>query len=140
MKDNKLHIRHVQTGDKQFWFSLDKHFSESEFVKKVRDKQGYIITIDNHAIGLLRYNLFWDNTPFCTLLYIDEKFQRNGYGKILMGFWENEMKALGYDWLLVSTQSDENAQNFYRAIGYKDCGCLIAPGQPMEIFLGKHLK
>lgn len=140
MKDNNLQIRHVETKDKEFWFSLDKHFSEKEFEKKVRDKQGYILFADNLPIGILRYNLFWDNTPFCTLLYIAEKYQRSGYGKMLMNFWENEMKALGYDWLLISTQSDENAQHFYRALGYEDCGCLIAPDQPMEIFLGKHIK
>lgn len=57
-----------------------------------------------------------------------------------MNFWENEMRAHDYDWLLISTQSDENAQHFYRALGYEDCGCLIASEQPMEISLGKHLK
>ena len=140
MKGNNLQIRHVQANDKAFWFSLDKHFSETEFDKKVRDGQGYVLTVDNCPVGILRYNLFWDNTPFCTLLYIAEKFQRSGYGKRLMDFWESEMKALGYDWLLVSTQSDENAQHLYRAIGYADCGSLIAPDQPMEIFFGKWLK
>lgn len=139
MKDNNLQIRHVQANDKEFWFSLDKHFSKTEFDKKVRDKQGYVLTADNCPVGILRYNLFWDNTPFCTLLYIDDKFQRNGYGKELMSFWESEMKALGYEWLLVSTQSDESAQHFYRAIGYSDCGSLIAPDQPTELFLGKRL-
>lgn len=137
---NNLQIRHVQDNDKQFWFSLDKHFSESEFEKKVRDKQGYVLTVDNRPIGLLRYNLFWDNTPFCTLLFIDGNYQRKGFGKALMEYWEAEMQSLGYEWLLVSTQSDENAQHFYRALGYDDCGCLIVPDQPMEIFLSKYLK
>lgn len=141
MKNNKsIEIRYVQDSDKGFWFSLDRHFSEKEFEKKVRDRQGYVLFADNLPIGILRYNLFWDNTPFCTYLYISEKYQRNGYGKKLMNFWENEMKARNYDWLLISTQSDENAQHFYRSLGYEDCGCLIAPDQPMEIFLGKHLK
>lgn len=58
---------------------------------------------------------------------------------MLMNFWENEMKKLGYTWLLVSTQSDEDAQYFYRAIGYLDCGNLLAPNQPMELFLSKSL-
>ena len=140
MNNKDIQIRHVQASDKEFWFTLDKHFSETEFEKKVRDKQGYVLTINGSAIGLLRYNLVWDNTPFCTLLYVDNKFQSKGYGKRLMSFWENEMKALGYDWLLVSTQSDESAQHFYRAIGYSDCGGLLAPDQPMEIFLGKRIK
>ncbi len=141
MKNNKsIKICYVQSSDKEFWFSLDKHLSEIEFYKKVRDKQGYVLFADNLPVGILRYNLFWDNTPFCTLLYISEKYQKNGYGKKLMNFWESEMLSLGYDWLLVSTQSDESAQHFYRALGYKDCGNLLAPDQPMELFLGKHLK
>ena len=137
MQNADLFIRYVQDSDKEFWLSLDKHISEAEFEKKVRDRQGYILLCKNRPIGLLRYNLFWDNTPFCTLLYIDKKYQRKGYGRLLMEFWENEMCALGYKWLLVSTQSNESAQHFYRAIGYRDCGRLNAPNQPTELFLGK---
>lgn len=136
---NKTNIRYVKKGDKQFWFSLDNHLSAEEFEKKVRDKQGYVILENNRPIGILRYNLFWDNTPFCTLICIENAFRQKGYGKALMNFWEGEMHALGYDWLLVSTQSDENAQHFYRALGYQDCGCLIAPNQPMELFLSKRM-
>ncbi len=134
-----VEIRYVQDGDKEFWFSFDKHISESEFEKKVRDKQGYVLFADNLPVGILRYNLFWDNTPFCTLLYIAESFRSSGYGTKLMNFWESEMLSLGYDWLLVSTQSDETAQYFYRTLGYRDCGSLLAPNQPLELFLGKHL-
>ncbi len=133
-------IRHVNKKDRKFWKSLDKHLSEAEFDKKVRDKQGYVISENGQPIGILRYNLFWDNTPFCTLLYIDEKYRNRGYGKSLMQFWENEMRSLGYDWILVSTQSDETAQHFYRKLGYRDCGELSAPDQPIELFLSKSPK
>ena len=75
----------------------------------------------------------------CTLLYIDEKYRRKGYGRALMDFWRKEMTTPGYGWVLVSTQSDENAQHFYRAPGYEDCGYLIAPAQPAEMFFGKRL-
>ncbi len=138
--DKNIKIRYVQNSDKEFWFSLDKHLSETEFEKKVRDKQGYVLFADELPIGILRYNLFWDNTPFCTLLYISEKYRRNGYGKKLTEFWENEMLSLGYDRLLVSTRSDENAQHFYRALGYLDCGGLLAPDQPTELFLDKRFE
>lgn len=137
---NKILIRHVQESDKDFWFSLDKHLPTAEFDKKVRDGQGYVIFSENRPVGILRFNLFWDNTPFCTLLYVDGKFQGKGYGKALMNFWERDMAALGYDWVLVSTQSDETAQHFYRKLGYKDCGSLLPPSQPTELFLGKSIK
>ncbi len=45
MKNNfNLQIRHVEIADKDFWFSLDKHMSAVEFSKKVRDKQGYVLS------------------------------------------------------------------------------------------------
>lgn len=60
-----IEIRYVENGDKDFWFSMDKHLPESEFEKKVRDQQGYVLLADGVKAGILRYNLFWDNTPFC---------------------------------------------------------------------------
>ncbi len=44
-----------------------------------------------------------------------------------------------FDWVLVSTQKNENAQYFYRAIGYIDCGNLTAPDQTVELLLNKRL-
>ena len=134
-------IRYVEMYDKEFWYSLDKHISESEFEKKVRDKQGYIFLEDDKPVGLLRYNLFWDNTPFCTMLFIDWNKQKRGYGKELIEYWEKDMKVQGFNIVLTSTQVDETAQHFYRKLGYKDCGGLIIniPNyeQPMEMFLIK---
>ena len=136
-----IEIRYVQIKDKEFWFSLDKHMSEQEFNNKVRDNRGYVILKDNKPIGLLRYNLFWDNTPFCNLIYINGDFQGKGFGKKLIQHWENDMKSQGYGMLLTSTQVDEDAQHFYRKLGYKDCGGLIIDNpkyeQPMELFLSK---
>ena len=51
------------------------------------------------------------------------------------------MKLQGYGMLLTSTQVDEEAQHFYRKLGYKDCGGFVidVPGyeQPMEMFMIK---
>lgn len=79
-------IRYVHADDKKFWYRLDKHLPETEFMNKVRDKRGYVLLEDNIPIGLLRYNLFWDNTPFCTMLFIDWEYQHRGYGKVLMEY------------------------------------------------------
>ena len=136
-----IEIRYVRTEDKEFWYSLDKHLSEQEFINKVNHKQGYILLDDNKPIGLLRYNLFWDNTPFCTMLFIDWNYQGKGHGKSLIEYWESDMKSLGYVILLTSTQVDEEAQHFYRKLGYKDCGGFVINipkyEQPMEMFLIK---
>lgn len=138
-----LEIKYVEEINKEFWYSLDKHLPESEFAKKVRDKQGYVLFDDGIAVGLLRYNLFWDNTPFCTMLFVDWSQQKKGYGRTMMQFWEEDMKKQGYGMVMTSTQVDEEAQHFYRKLGYKDCGGFTVdiPGfeQPMEMFMSKGL-
>ncbi len=136
-----LEIRYVQLEDKEFWYSLDKHLPEAEFIYKVRDKEGYVLLDSEKPIGILRYNLFWDNIPFCTILYVDGSHHGKGYGKALMEHWEKEMKEQGYGMIMTSTQVDESAQHFYRKLGYRDCGSLIIDiperAQPMEMFMIK---
>ena len=125
-------IRYVIGTDKAFWFTLDSHMSEAEFELKVRDKRGYVISDGSTPIGILRYNLFWDNTPFLTLIYIEDAYHGKGFGKQSMLFWENEMRELGYKMVMTSTQVDEQAQHFYRKLGYMDRGSLCLDGTPFE--------
>jgi ribosomal protein S18 acetylase RimI-like enzyme len=127
-----LEIRYVTDTDRAFWFTLDKHLSEQEFELKVRDKRGYVISVDGSPIGVMRYNLFWDNTPFLTLIYIADAYHKKGYGKQGMLYWENEMRELGYKMVMTSTQVNEQAQHFYRKLGYKDRGSIFLDGTPYE--------
>lgn len=136
-------IRYVEDQDKEAWYNLDKHLPLSVFDEKVRCRQGYVCIEDEKIIGVLRYNLFWDNTPFCTTLFIEDGYRDCGYGKLMMEHWEQEMRSQGYGMLMTSTQVDENAQHFYRKLGYKDCGGFVVdvPGyeQPMEMLMIKAL-
>lgn len=136
-----IDIRYVQQEDRDFWYSLDRHLPGPGFDDKVSAKRGYVLLDEDTPIGLLRYNLFWDNTPFCTMLSIVPDHQGKGYGRMLMEHWEMDMKAQGYGMLLTSTQVNEEAQHFYRRLGYKDSGGLVIdiPGyeQPMELFMIK---
>ena len=134
-------IRYVELDDKKRWYELDQHLPEEIFAEKVRTNQGYVLVEDGVGIGILRYNLFWDNTPFCTMLFIDDGYRGKGYGKQMMEYWEQDMKTKGYGMLMISTQVDEDAQHFYRKLGYKDAGGFIVdvPGfeQPMEMIMIK---
>ena len=95
---------------------------------------------DDTFIGWLRFNLFWDNIPFMNMLYLLENYRKKGYGSQLVNFWENEMFKNKYKMVLTSTQSNEQAQFFYRKIRYVDCGSLLLPDEPLEIFLLKNLE
>lgn len=138
-----MNIRYVTATDRTFWYGLDRHLPAAEFDKKVRDAMGYVLTVDDHPIALLRYNLFWDNTPFCTLLYVEDTARGRGLGKALLAHWEMDMKAKGYGVVMTSTQVDEGAQHFYRKLGYQDAGGFVLniPGyeQPMELIMVKEI-
>ncbi len=138
-----IKIKYVEQKDRSFWFSLDKHLSEAEFDNKVQTKRGYVLFENENPVGILRYHLFWDNTPFCSLLFIASSYQKQGYGRMLMKYWEDDMKSQGYGMTMTSTQVDEEAQFFYRKLGYKDCGSLIIDipkyAQPMELIMIKKI-
>ncbi|MDR2940184.1 MAG: GNAT family N-acetyltransferase [Clostridiales bacterium] len=138
-----VRIRYVLENDKPFWVALDKHMGENELQLKIRDRRGYIISDDDKPIGVMRYNLFWDNTPFLTLIHIESGYHKKGFGKQALLLWENEMRGLGYKMVMTSTQVDEQAQHFYRKLGYLDKGCLVLDNtpfeQPQEMFMIKVL-
>lgn len=136
-------VRCVTEADRDFWFSLDRHLSADGFARKVRDRTGYVLTADGQAAGILRWSLFWDSIPFCGMLQIVPGKRRRGFGRALAARWERDMAERGHDLALTSTQADEDAQHFWRALGYSDCGALTLPFpghfQPTELILGKQL-
>jgi ribosomal protein S18 acetylase RimI-like enzyme len=118
----------------------DRHISESLIQAKIRAKEIYILRDENDInIGWMRFGYFWDNTPFMNMLWIVEQHQGKGAGGLVVCFWENEMKNNGYKLVMTSTQANEEAQHFYRKLGYRDAGCLLVENQPMEIILIKQL-
>lgn len=125
-------IRYASEADMPFWFTLDEHMRESEFLLKVRDKRGYVICDGDEPIGVMRYNLFWDIIPFLTFIHFEEQHCGKGFGRQAMMLWEEEMHGLGYNMVMTSTQVDEQAQHFYRKLGYVDRGGLFLDNTPLN--------
>ena len=136
-------IRYADNTYKVFWFTLDSHITEDEFLLKVRDNRAYIISVEDKPVGIMRYNLFWDSIPFLTFIHFHETCQGKGFGRQAMLSWEKEMRELGYKMVMTSTQVDEQAQHFYRKLGYIEKGSLSFDNtplaQPMEMFLMKNI-
>lgn len=132
-------IRYAKENDLEILAKLDHHISFAELKSSVKLFRIIISEDSGGLAGWLRYNLFWDNTPFMNMLYFLEGKRGRGLGWKLVEFWETEMKQMGYDEVLTSTLSNERAQFFYRRHGYVDCGSLLLPGEPLEIIFRKSL-
>jgi ribosomal protein S18 acetylase RimI-like enzyme len=136
----KVSFFYAKQENLQWLKERDCHVSEEVLRKKISDKEILIAESGNEIVGWLRFGFFWDIYPFMNLIIIDEEYQRKGIGKQLVLFWEEEMKKRKHKYVLTSTQSDEEAQHFYRKLGYKDAGSLILPGEVLEIIFIKTLQ
>ncbi len=132
-------IRYADIQDLTVLSEHDKHISESELRNIIPAKRVLVMYQGDIFIGWLRFGLFWDNIPFMNMLYILDDHRGKGNGTKLVSFWEKEMAKEGYRQVLTSTQSDERAQFFYRKIGYTECGALLLPKEPLEMFFIKDL-
>lgn len=133
-------FKYGNTKDIEYLKCRDTHISEKVLERKIKDNEVIIIEYDNVIIGWLRFNYFWDNTPFLNLLMIEEEFRGKGIGKKAVMFWEEKMKEMGYNIVMTSSLSDESAQHFYRKLAYRDTGSLILENEALEIIFTKQLK
>lgn len=134
-----MRIRIGNVEDIEIIGVMDKHISKDELENIINLKRVYILEEEDKFIGWLRYNLFWDNTPFMNMLYILEEYRGQGFGKLAVEVWEEEIKSLGYKTVLTSTASNEYAQHFYNKLGYKTIGGFTLGEDPFEIILSKEI-
>ena len=122
---------------------LDRHdplLERSILADKIRRAEVYVAEDRGERVGLARFEYFCDLDPFLSLVMVLEPHRRRGFGRQLLEYWEADMQRRGHRLVLTSTQADEEAQHFYRALGYTDCGCIFFPGQtPAELVLVKRL-
>jgi len=134
-----LNIRLATAQDAEFLAAWDTHLPAAQLPEKLRQSQIYILEENGTPQGWLRYGLFWDSIPFMNLLWVMEEHRGKGWGRALVQRWEDDCRAAGYTCVMTSTQANEDAQHFYRKLGYEDCGALLQSGEPLEIFLRKDL-
>ena len=132
-------IRQAAADDLEIILEYDKHISKQELENSIRLSRVYMAEENGKFIGWLRYNLFWDNTPFMNMIYLLDDNRGKGYGKQLVEYWENQMKLLNYKVIMTSTASDEYAQHFYHKLGYSTIGGFLLENDPYEVLLSKNL-
>ena len=134
-----MSIRIAELSDLPFLKQYDKHISETELRNAIIQKHILIAETNGKTVGWLRYNYFWDNTPFINMLFILSEYRGNQYGTNLISYWEEQMKRLGFHVVMTSTQANECAQHFYHKLGYNTIGGFLMGNEPYELILSKEL-
>lgn len=135
-----MNIRIGETADIRLLSRYDRHISKEELEVSLKLRRVYIAEENGAFIGWLRYNLFWDNTPFMNMLYILDGHRGKGAGKALVLRWEKDMEEKGSKAIMTSTASNEYAQHFYEKLGYEAIGGFIMKGEPYELIMAKSLE
>lgn len=134
-----MNIRLAKVEDLETLHNYDRHVSRQELANSVSLNRVYVAEENGQVIGWLRYNLFWDNTPFMNMLYLLDENRGKGYGKQLAFYWEQQMKEQKYEMIMTSTAADEYAQHFYHKLGYETIGGFLMGGDPYEVILAKKI-
>ncbi len=134
-----MKIRIAEKTDSQKLIEYDKHIRAEELESIIILKRVLIAEEKEKLVGWLRWNLFWDNTPFINMLFLLEEYRCKGYGRAMIYYWETLMRQYGYTLVMTSTLSNETAQHFYRKLDYIDSGALLLPGEALEIIFTKKL-
>ena len=95
--------------------------------------------LDGELVGLLRLDYLWSSIPHVAQVRVVEPHRREGIGRALVTFVEQQARSRGTNKILSSTRPDKiGAHAWHRQIGFTDCGSLegFGPnGEPTMFFL-----
>lgn len=132
-------VRLATAADLGFLGHHDRHVGRPELSAVVARGRVLLLVEGPERVGWLRWGLFWDAVPFMNLLHVVEAHRGRGLGRLLVETWETHCRDAGHGVVLTSTMSDEQAQHFYRHLGYVEAGALRLPGEGPELVLWKSL-
>lgn len=125
-------VRLAESKDRGQIRKYDHHIDKERLDDCIRAGQVFVLCDGADIYGVLRWSLFWQSVPFLDLVYLDEGYRGQGWGRKMMAHWEAQMTAGEYPYVLLSTQADENAQYFYDKLGYRRIGAFLPPEQEAD--------
>jgi ribosomal protein S18 acetylase RimI-like enzyme len=128
-------LRAATERDFAFLRALSACPDDEKLRAQIRDGRLRIIESAGEPVGFIKFYVLWEMLPFIEVLVVREDRRRRGIGRDAVRSWEREMAGRSFRRVITSTQADETAQEFWRRIGYRDCGSLMLPGWPAELFL-----
>lgn len=117
----------------------DGWLGEAELRRKVQAQEMVVADLDGELVGLLRLDYLWSSIPHVAQVRVVEPHRREGIGRALVTFVEQQARSRGTNKILSSTRPDKiGAHAWHRQIGFTDCGSLegFGPnGEPTMFFL-----
>jgi ribosomal protein S18 acetylase RimI-like enzyme len=132
-------IRAARDADFAFLRALSIGPTDEQLSAQIRQGRLRIIESDENSEGFLKFCILWEILPFIEVIVVREECRGRGFGRRAVRAWEQEMAGRSFSRVIVSTQANETAQEFWRKIGYRDCGSLTLPGKPVELFMYRDL-
>lgn len=130
-------FKYAEDTEYNYLLKMDIHISSDMLRNKIINREIILAYEDDIVVEYLRFNYFWDEIPFINMLYIESEYRNKKIGTNLVKFWEKEMIKEKYNKVMTSSLSNENAQHFYRNLGYKDVGSLLLEEALEIIFIKK---
>ena len=127
-----MEIRLAVAEDKTKILQYDRHIHHNKVGECIHNGLVDVLCDGDKIVGVLRYNMFWQSIPFLDLIFIDEAYRGQGWGRKMMTRWEDSMKAMGYPHVMLSTQEDETAKYFYEKLDYRRIGAFLPPEQEAD--------
>ena len=120
----------------------DGWLDEAELRRKVEAQEVVVAELDGELVGQLRLDYLWSYLPHLAQVRVVEHHRRQGIGRALVAFVEQQARSSGVDKILSSTRPDKvEAQVWHRQIGFTECGSLegFGPNGEATIFFLKIL-
>lgn len=109
-------------GKEQPKFMFDTIYSEEALSQQMDDGQTFVLQILGDDILAFASFSIKDNSQTDTYklnkLYLNPEFQGGGYGKKLISFVEEKVKALGAKYLDLNVNRYNKARFFYEKVGF----------------------
>ncbi|MGH1336369.1 MAG: GNAT family N-acetyltransferase [Aureispira sp.] len=88
----------------------------------IEQQEVYTLTVEKVLIGYYSFSSLNDQKVKLDNIFIEPNYIRQGYGKILMNAFFDQVRGRGFK--TIRLDSEPNAENFYKELGFKVVGRL----------------
>ena len=139
MDEKKVTVRLANPTDIRY-LMREAYLSEDMILRKIDQGEIFLLSVENQLAGYLRLEFLWSTIPYIALMWIEEKYRKNGYSRLLLHFLADHLHQKSFRTLYSSSQVGEaQPQSWHRHMGFIECGILngINEGGIGEVFFKK---